>query len=431
MRILQVFHFSPQSVGGTELYTYALSLELSKRHEVYVLYPVYGGLRYKFNFLKRDGLNLCELHIPLSNKVMRRIEIGSTYHNAKVDEKFRELLDKIQPDCIHFQHLVNLSASLIEVANQEGIPTVLTLHDYWFICPTTNLFQYNSVTCDGPDEEAENCFGCWTWREAEILSKASKNLLVSKMVSDKVFNLVLMRINQKRFGWRKGYLKLILQKVDQIIAPSVFLRDVFIKFGIPETKIVYSENGYDLNLFNGFKKKNHKEIVFGFVGSVVKPKGVEVLVEAFNKIDSETVELRIYGNYKPMSKFFKSLKTKSRNKNVRFMGRFTDLKNPFSEIDILIVPSIWFETGGPLVVKEAFAAGIPVIASNIGCIPEFVKDKVNGLLFKAGDPNDLREKIRMIVDDASLIAKLKTNIILPRSIEDQAKEIEELYMSIL
>jgi glycosyltransferase involved in cell wall biosynthesis len=432
MRILQVVHsFPPGEFGGTEMYTYSLSMELSKTHEVYVLYPAYGGSRYDLNYLKRNGLNIYELNIPFSERIMRLFNFKSSYLDAKVEEKFRELLIKIKPDCIHFQHLIGLSASLIKIANEKGIPTVLTLHDYWFICPTIQLLKCNSTICSGSDEQAENCFRCWNNRQAELLTYILGKCLTPKMFSKKLFESTLMKINsKKKFRERKEYMKSILLNTDRIIVPSIFLRNIFIKSRISGTKIIYSSNGLNLSAFKGFKKKKHGNLIFGFVGKVTKSKGVEVLVEAFNEINSKNVELRIYGYYDRNSKFFKGLQTKIRNNNIKFMGKFNDIKNPYSEIDILVVPSICYETGGPLVVKEAFATETPVIASNIGCIPEFVIDEANGLLFKAGDPEDLLKKIKAIIEEPSLISKFQKNITPPRSIQDQSKELEELYTNL-
>jgi len=431
MRILQVVHgFPPRAFGGTETYTYSLSMELSKRHEVYVLYPAYGGFRYNFNYLEKNGLNIYELNIPFSERIMRLINLKSTYLNTKVAGKFRELIIKIKPDCIHFQHLIDLSASLIQVAKEKGIPTVLTLHDYWFICPTTQLLKRDSTICNGLDEQAENCFRCWNNEQAELLTDILGKRLTPKMFSEEVFESALMKMNsKKKFRERKEYMKSIMLNTDRIIAPSIFLRNIFIESGISGKKIVYSSNGYNLSAFKGFKKKKHENLIFGFVGNVVKLKGVDVLVEAFNEINSKNAELKIYGNYDRRSKFFKGLQRKIRNNNIKFMGKFNDLKNPYSEIDILIFPSIWYENC-PLVLKEAFATETPVIASNIGSIPEFVIDKVNGLLFKAGEPEDLLKKIKMIIEEPSLISKFQKNITLPRSIQNQSKELEQLYTAL-
>ena len=123
MRIMQVvFSLPPSDCGGTGIYTQALSTELSKTHEVFVLCFSYGGLRYGFDRSKRNGLNIYELNIPFSEEIMRLFSFKKSYIDVKVEEKFGELLIEIKPDCIHFQHLMGLSTSLLKIAKQKGIP---------------------------------------------------------------------------------------------------------------------------------------------------------------------------------------------------------------------------------------------------------------------------------------------------------------------
>ena len=168
-------------------------------------------------------------------------------------------------------------------------------------------------------------------------------------------------------------------------------------------------------------------MVFGFAGGVAKHKGVHVLVEAFNKVENENVELRIYGTYDPKSNYFKELQSMIRNDNIKFMGRYTDVREPYSEVDVLVVPSIWYETGGPLVIIEALIAKTPVIASNIGCIPEFIEDGATGLLFETGNAEDLFYKMKLVLENPDLMKKFKSNIKPVKTIQEQAKEIEAIY----
>jgi glycosyltransferase involved in cell wall biosynthesis len=112
------------------------------------------------------------------------------------------------------------------------------------------------------------------------------------------------------------------------------------------------------------------------------------------------------------------------------MGRYTDVREPYSEMDVLVVPSICYESYS-LVVREAFICKIPVIASDIGALPEAVQNGETGLLFQAGNARDLYEKMELIIHHPDLIEKFKTNIRPVKSIEQQAEEMEGIYLDLL
>ena len=436
MRILQVVHgFPPKQRAGTEIYTYYLSKELAKNHEVHVLYPDLGHVKepiiVPFN---RENLILHELRYPKSKiqGFLSMLFFENTYINKANEKLFRKLITSIKPDIIHFEHLIGLSSTFIEIAKELEIPTVLTLHDYWFMCPNIQLLKYDYIICNGP--KANKCSECWIKKQSKVLSEALSKYPIPKYLIVKSFEIILKSFNPKeKFEKRIQYMMSILLKADKIIAPSKFLRRMFIKYGIPRNKIIYSENGYNLDIFKGFRKKekNTDKIIFGFVGGITRHKGVHVLVDAFMNIPEDKAELRIYGSYNPNSKYIRELLEKIKGKrNIKLMGEFEDVKHPYSEIDVLVFPSIWYENC-PLVLAEARATKTPVIASNLGAIPEFVKDGKTGLLFEPGNSKDLYKKIIQIIENPELIEKFKQNITPPRSIEEQAKEIEEIYSQIL
>jgi len=435
MKILQVVHgFPPKQRAGTEIYTYYLSKELAKSHEVHVLYPTLENVKkpilVSFN---REGLVLHELRLP-NNKVRRfwsMLFFENTYVNREIENLFRTLIKDIHPDVIHFEHLIGLSTTLIEIAKEFNIPTVLTLHDYWFMCLNIQLLKHDYTICKGP--EPNKCSECWIKKQSKTISGALNRYGVPKSLTEKPLQFILRSFNSpEKFKERENYMKSLLLKVDRIIAPSKFLRKLFVEYGVPEGKIIYLENGYNLSAFKGFKKKKKDtdKIIFGFVGGVSRHKGVHILVDAFMNVPEEKAELRIYGNHNPKSEYVREILTKvRRKKNIKFMGRFEDVKEPYSEIDVLVFPSIWYENC-PLVLAEARATKTPVIASNLGAIPEFVEDGKTGLLFKLGNSKDLYEKIMQIIENPNLIEKFKGNIKLPKSMEEQAKEIEKIYANV-
>jgi len=438
MRILQVVHgFLPERRGGTEIYTYNLSKELSKNHEVHIFYPrrikrARGSSPAQYE----NALHAVEHVIDIGSKRSRFLSLikllgfKATYESAEVDREFEGLLDAINPDIVHFHHLLDLSASLIEIVKLRGLPVVLTLHDFWFICPRINLLKSDYSVCKGPDIRSENCFKCGYRARAEALAEVLVKYLVPRSLS-KVYELSFMAMTRSGdFKQRQERMESPLLMVDKLMAPSMFLKNVFIENGIPGDRIIYSSNGYDLSAFEGFKRKKHDKLVFGFAGSVAKHKGVHVLVEAFNKVENENVELRIYGTYDPKSNYFKELQSMIRNDNIKFMGRYTDVREPYSEMDVLVVPSICYESYS-LVVREAFICKIPVIASDIGALPEAVQNGETGLLFQAVNARDLYEKMELIIHHPDLIEKLKTNIGPVKSIEQQAEEMEGIYLDLL
>jgi len=436
MKILQVVHgFPPKQRAGTEIYTYYLSKELSKKHEIHIFYPalenVKGPIIVSFT---RENLILHELRCP--NSKLRRflnvLFLENTHINKEIENLFRRLVKDVDPDIIHFEHLIGLSTTFIEMAKNLDIPTIFTLHDYWFMCPNIHLLKYDYRTCKGPTPN--KCHECWAKRQSETISEVLFPYCAPKSLIKKPLEFVIKNMNPlEKFKKRNEYLKYLLSKVDKLIAPSRFLREVFIKYGVPRDKIIHSENGYNLDAFKGFKKKKEDsdKIIFGFVGGISKHKGTHILLDAFMDVPEKKAELKIYGTYTRKSEYVRGVLTKMEKKrNIKFMGRFEDTKIPYSEIDILLFPSICYENC-PLTLAEARATKTPVIVSKLGAIPEFVEDGKTGLLFEPNNPKDLYEKMMLIIEHPELIEKFKANIKLPKSMEDQAKEIEEIYKSLV
>jgi len=440
MKILQVVHgFPPRNRAGTEIFTYDLSKELNKNHEVYVFYPIADPDKkpYSLSYGSYNGLKIIEININkykcknIFKRWLHLFNFEHTYKDKRVEAKFEEVLEEVKPDFVHFHHLIGLSASLIKIAKDRGIPTILTLHDYWFACPLIQLLNYRYEVCEKP---GKNCHLCWNSKQADLLSNFLTKFQVPKSLSKKIFELILNLLQrEEKFKERKKYFKNLLLMVDKIIAPSKFLRKIFIIYGIPEEKIIYSRHGHDLSKFKGFKKKSSNKLRFGFCGGISKHKGIDTLIKAFNGIKKTDVELRIYGDYNINSPLFKEFMKKIKdNPNIKFFGGYKNPKIPFSEIDVLVFPSIWHETGSPtLVVAEAFATKTPVLSSDVGDLSEFIQNGKNGFLFEMGNSSDLTEKMQIIVKNPKLLDELKKNLPSVKSIEQQAKELEKIYREII
>ena len=440
MKILQVVQgFPPRNIAGTQIYAYSLSKELSKNDEVYVFYPVKKYVLFNFSRRRNYSLHREEykgikiIEIKINEPLYNLLNPLLTYKNRRVEDKFRILLEELNPDIVHFQHLSNLSTSLILLCHEKNIPTILTLHDLWFICHRVCCLKSEGVLCCTPP--GAQCSDCYVDFLTDILSQRST--FISNYLGDTPLRHIMTGISkilhwQDVFVDRSEYLKNVLKQVDVIISPTNFLKQQYVNYGIPEGKVVISSHGIDTKAFrnaSGEKEKEEDGIIFGYVGQVGFNKGVHLLIEAFNQIEDNGIRLKIYGDYDPSrSLYHQSLHKNCANPNVKFMGKFMPKDAPkiYSEVNVLVLPSIGYENS-PLMLLEAFRCKVPVIASNIGGIPEFVKEGENGLLFEPGNLTSLLEKINLVIENPTLIGKFKEGIPAVKDIEQQVKELRKIY----
>jgi glycosyltransferase involved in cell wall biosynthesis len=337
----------------------------------------------------------------------------STLHNSFIASKFTEVLRNEEPEVIHLQHLKGLPAKLVFSAGKKGIPMVLTLHDYWFICPNAQLITPSRKICDGPRLWL-NCVRCATER-----LKAPYLLAFAPLIAFV-------------FAYRNLLLRRILNIVELVIAPTAFVRNFFIEKGIPERKIHFIEHGIDtLNLADDSREEKDR-LHFAYIGGLSWQKGVHILIEAFNSIDPFKAKLFIYGDERAFPGYSQMLRQLAFNPSIVFRGEFNHdrLWEILSDVDVLIVPSLWYETSC-LVVQEAFAARVPVIASFHGALAEKVKDGIDGLLVPPGDPIALRHALETFIEDEMMLRRLKANIKPIRSMKGHADEIEAIYNRVL
>ena len=171
---------------------------------------------------------------------------------------------------------------------------------------------------------------------------------------------------------------------------------------------------------------------FGYIGTIQRHKGVHVLIEAFNKISDPRAELKVFGDPQVAPDYYAEVRRMVRNPRIQFPGEFdnSEIGRVLAGIDVLVVPSIWPENS-PVTIHEAYLARVPVIASNLGGMPGLVRDGVNGLLFEAGNADDLRAKMGLLLEDHSLIERFRANIGPVKTMEENAQELEEIYLKLI
>ena len=418
MRVMQVLHqFLPRAVAGVEIYTYNLSAELSKRHEISIYCREDGFFQREFHEIDDTykGLPVRRVYFNLTGWKANPIDqFLAMFRNRTIEQSFARFLDQVKPDVVHIQHLHRLSSSLISVARRQGIPVVVTLHDYWFICPEIRLLRPNLERCSGP-LLGLRCSGC-----IKLSSFAGASILLRPLTT-------LLCVH------RTAYMKKCLREADLLVAPCPFLKSKFVEHGFSPDKVLVSRCGIDSKPFLDFRKKASSKLRFGYMGTIHRHKGVHVLVAAFNGVDDSEVELKVFGDPSVDTDYSAEVQARAaHNPRISFLGRYSnpDIGRVLSEIDVLIVPSIWHELG-PLTIREAFAAKVPVIASKLGAMPDLVEDGINGLLVKPGDADDLLTKMKLFVEDRDLIKQFQSNIGMVKTIEENAQELEKIYRGLI
>lgn len=441
MKIVQAIHgFPPHAMAGSEIYTYHLSKELSKSHEVYIFCRVsdYSREEYTTDHYIYDGLNV----FTLNNTFRYCDTFEKTYKNDVISGIFGNFLDHIRPDIVHFGHLTCLSTTLIKETKKRNIPVVLTLHDYWLLCQRGQFLKRDLSLC--PEQKDHECVKCLIEPYASFCGKKGRFIPLLKRNIGDFFGVSpwLKTIYQKlKISREEEHIALIQERmkhiyemiglVDVFISPSRCLMHRFTGCGIPAGKIMYLDYGFDTESFERIQRTRSDKLRFGYIGTLIPSKGIHILIEAFNTFQVKDIELKIYGKEIPYDGFphyGDYLRNTVRTEKIRFMGEyhFKEIVRILPEIDVMVVPSLWNENS-PLVIHEAFLARVPVIASRCGGVTELIQHEMNGLLFERGNADDLRRAIENVIQSPQLLEKFRQNIPRVKTIQENTEEIINIY----
>jgi len=450
VRILQVAHrFLPDSSGGTEVHTFLLSKALQRKgHQVAVYYRIADRRRPEHELISQEYQGIPVYKIV--NNFTWSQGPDFDFFDPGQEEKFLAVLKSFQPDIVHFQHLGGgLSTSLPALTEQEGIPIMLTLHDFWPMCYRSHLLTSQGDLCRGP-EGGLRCVQCWLYgaveRRVSIPRRIRELGLRNALRVAPRFLLDFLGLREylppvayhtTRLMARDVYFRKVLQQFELLIAPSQFLRRRYIEWGVDPIKIRFIRNGVDPTKFAGLSKTLPLGRVLQavYIGSILQHKGLTVLIEAFNQLCEVPVALRIYGNTKSsleVQKYVRYLRGLNRNPLVTFEGPFPneEIGRVLSEADFVIVPSILYENC-PMVILEALYAGRPVLTSDVGGMAELIQDGRNGFTFRVGDAAHLAERVRFLCEHREILSQLQAQIEPPSTMEEVAEEVLASYSDLV
>jgi len=353
----------------------------------------------------------------------------------------RAFLRAIQPDVVHFQHTMFFGYDILrEVKNTcPDAAIVYTLHEFMPICH----------------------------RQGQMLRKTDDTPCMQE--SPRRCNECFPEIDQQTFFLRKRFVQSHMQVVDRFIAPSEFLAQRYIDWGLPEEKVQVEEYGRTPPAGEASIQPRRHRDRFGFFGQLTPFKGLQVVLEAIielhgsasaqqdpllaaleraaapeapagRRVRREEPEprphVRIHGaNLDLQPGQFQNRIAELLERagdSVTFIGAYDhdDLHAYMAEVDWVIIPSIWWENS-PLVIQEAFHFGRPVIASDIGGMAEKVTNDVDGLHFRANDPTSLAATMRRAATEPGLWDRLRGGIRPVYRMDEHAQRLSGIYEELL
>jgi glycosyltransferase involved in cell wall biosynthesis len=284
-----------------------------------------------------------------------------------------KVLHDFRPDLVHFHNIYHqLSPSILNAVAHAGIPCVMTLHDYKLACPSYQMLDHGSL--------CEACVTGGPWQAARRRCK-DDSLAASSLLALESW---LHRVS-------RAY-----SPVDVFISPSRFLAEVMVRAGVfPERMRVIN---HFVELAPPVASSPHgRRLVFA--GRLSAEKGVDVLIRAMSMAGTDA-RLDIAGDGPERAKLEALAGRHSMGSRITFHGRLAkaELANLVNRSTASVVPSRWHENQ-PMTVLESFAAGVPVITTSLGGLPEIVRDGVDGWIIPPEDPVALAHAIDSALSD--------------------------------
>ena len=373
VRILQIqtYHFYR---GGDSTYMFNLSRLLESRgHEVVhfaMQHPDNLPSPYAEHFVSEiDFPALLERPTPAAAlRVLCR-----SIHSREARRKIARLIEETKPDIAHIHNLhAHLTTSILSPLKRAGIPIVWTLHDYKLVCPNSDLLS--------GDEICERC------------------------IPNRFHHIVLRRCKKGSLGASSfamltalyDRLTRVPSRVDRFIAPSRFLEGKMVQGGFDQERIRWLPNFVDTEDCGSAPEGNY----FLYFGRLSHEKGIDILIRATARLGRGRLLILGDGPERPK---LERLAEEQGSCGIEFLGHrsMEELKAILCGAQFVVLPSRWYENL-PFSVMEAFAAGRPVVASDLGGIPEMVDDGVNGFLFPAGDEEALAGRMATLLDSPEL-----------------------------
>jgi glycosyltransferase involved in cell wall biosynthesis len=443
MKIIQVpFCYYPASVGGTEVYVEALSLHVQQQGiEIVIAAPGEKNESYL-----HGSLPIRRFAVSSSIDDLRDL-YGSGDVQAAVN--FNQILDSEEPDLVHL-HAFTPAVSIrlirvikqrkIPVIKQRKIPVIFTYHTPTTSCQRGTLLHNGSEVCDGK-LDLHTCTRCTLQGLGMSVYQSKLTGSIPAAIGRGIGVMGLrgkawtaLRMSELVKCRHQAFYDLIAE-VDHIVAVCDWVEELLLLNKVPQRKITVYRQGlcHPITPLATMVKDQNAPLKLVFLGRLDRTKGVHLLINALAKISDLPVTLDIYGisQSSERDRYQDELLTLAQtDSRITFKSAIspTNIVPTLIKYDLLVVPSQWLETG-PLVILEAFAAGIPILGSRLGGITELVEDGINGILVDAFSVEDWVIAIQDLCLNRIKLDHLRLGISPPSTMGDVAKQMLLIYKS--
>lgn len=358
--------FPPEYIGGAEISAFYSAYGLRRRgHDCSVLVaharmPQTSRQEYVFK------------GVPVRKLIFdhrRSSELGRLF-DAAVYRHLRRELEDIRPDLVHIHNVSGMSLAPFLACRKLGLPTLVTLHDYWMLCPNNMLLRAADSLCD-PARSGAWCRNCY--RRYDFWGSVP---------------------------FRRRIIRWFVRSVRCFLSPSQRLVGLHARAGYDPARFRVLKSGIDLRLFQAPLSPHVRQLVEEnafynvalFAGHIVEIKGLGVLAEALPLLQRYIPDFRLLVAGGGDQTMVEGLQRRAPGA-VRYLGKlpFYELRPVYAAAKLTLVPSIWYDNS-PIVIYESLLMGTPVLGSRIGGIPELVEEGRTGYLFQPGDADDLAAK---------------------------------------
>jgi glycosyltransferase involved in cell wall biosynthesis len=433
--------FFPDHFYGTETYT----LELARHyrnwgHQVTVVSAVFQGEPEEADLVTRYEYRGIPV-IRIDKNRLPSARVKDTYYQPALRPVLERVLEELKPDIVHVTHLINLTAVLLEITRERGIPTYATLTDFFGFCLNNKLEAADGELCLGPSPSRINCLAC----HLQAIRRYSSAKPWLRFAAFPQLAPVIARLASFAGSWPGNRGKRLTQLVGDIaerpgtltelynrsyraaVAPTRFLANAY-RDNRLETPLHTIWFGVDIDRSPKPERPQGRLPVLGFIGQIAPHKGTDILIDAFLRLPPGSAELRIYGPEDLDRAYMAKLKASASGAPVAFLGTFAmeAMADILADIDLLVIPSRWYENS-PLVLLNALATHTPVLISDVAGMTEFVEEGINGYHFRRGSVDDLEARLKALLKAPDTLARLSETTRYERTMEIMARDTFQIY----